>query len=160
MRYCCRILKERGGEGRTVITGVRAAESFKRAKRQLLEDDSKRNKSYVNIIIDWTDEEVWEFLRKYEVPYCSLYDEGWKRLGCVCCPNGNQKKQAERWPKIADAYRRACVKAYEVKLSKGLSFRDWQNGDEMFNWWITGAGKGPYREGVSYCDDDQSILFE
>jgi phosphoadenosine phosphosulfate reductase len=161
MRYCCRILKERGGENRTVLTGIRAAESFRRAKRQMIEQDTKRNKSYVNIIIGWSDDEVWEFLRKYKVPYCKLYDEGWKRLGCVCCPNGNQKKQAERWPKIADAYRRACIRACEERTRKGLPiYGHWTNGEEMFEWWIRGAGKGPYREGVTYCDDDQSVLFE
>jgi phosphoadenosine phosphosulfate reductase len=157
MRYCCRILKERGGENRVVLTGIRAAESIRRAKRQLIEEDTKRNKSYVNIIINWSDAEVWEFLRKYEVPYCKLYDEGWKRLGCVCCPNGNQRKQAERWPKIAQAYVRAMDRAMDRAMRLGYE-RSWSNGQEMFDWWISQSrGK---REGVSYCDDDQNVLFE
>ncbi len=159
MRYCCRILKERGGENRVVLTGIRAAESFKRKKRQLLEDDTKRNKYYVNIIIDWTNAEIWEFIHKYKVPYCSLYDEGWKRLGCVCCPNGNQQKQAERWPKIAQAYKRAMERAME-RATRLDYYRSWANGEEMFDWWITGQGKGRYREGITYCDDDQSVMFE
>jgi phosphoadenosine phosphosulfate reductase len=160
MRYCCRILKERGGEGRLVVTGIRAQESTKRAKRQLFEQGIKnKNKHYMNVIIDWSDTDVWEFLHKYNVPYCSLYDEGWKRLGCVCCPNGNQIKEAERWPKIADAYRRACIKAFDKKIESGRSYNDrWANGEEMFAWWINQSrGK---REGISYCDDDQNILFE
>lgn len=146
-----------GGENRVVLTGIRAAESIRRAKRQLIEEDTKRNKSYVNIIIDWSDAEVWEFLRKYEVPYCKLYDEGWKRLGCVCCPNGNQRKQAERWPKIAQAYVRAMDRAMDRAMRLGYE-RSWSNGQEMFDWWISQSrGK---REGVSYCDDDQNVLFE
>ena len=158
MRYCCRILKERGGEGRVVVTGVRKAESFKRSKRELYEKDLKFDKVYLNPIIEWSDAEIWEFIHKYDVLYCPLYDEGWKRLGCICCPNGNQKKQAERWPKIADAYRRACVRAFDVRKQKELPTR-WVSGEEMFNWWISGQGKG-YREGVSYCDDDQGVMFE
>lgn len=163
MRYCCRVLKERGGENRTVITGIRQQESAKRSKRRLTEQWHKNgiHKTFVNPIIDWTSAEVWEFLHKYEVSYCELYDEGWTRLGCVCCPNGNQQKQAERWPKIADAYRRACIRACEERTKKGLPiYGHWTNGEEMFNWWISGAGKGHYREGITYCDDDQSILFE
>lgn len=162
MRYCCRILKERGGEGRVVVTGIRQAESFKRSKRKMVEQCNKQsaNITYVNPIIDWVDTDVWEFLRKYEIPYCSLYDEGWKRLGCVCCPNGNQKKQAERWPKLANAYRRACIKACEKRIADGKPiYGHWTNGDEMFEWWISGAGK-PYREGMTYCDDDQTVMFE
>ncbi|HBC95037.1 MAG TPA: phosphoadenosine phosphosulfate reductase [Pelotomaculum sp.] len=162
MRYCCRVLKERGGEGRVVLTGIRKAESFKRSKRQMLEKSRQDpTKSYVNPIMDWTDEDVWRFIRTFNVPYCPLYDEGWKRLGCVCCPNGNQKKQAERWPKLADAYRRACIRAFNAKIASGRAYSyPWKDGDEMYEWWISGAGKGPYREGISYCDDDQSIMFE
>lgn len=161
VRYCCQILKEGGGEGRVVVTGVRHAESFRRSKRELIEQDTKRNKRYVNPIIDWSDDDVWEFIHKYSIPYCTLYDEGWKRLGCVCCPNGNQIEQAKRWPKIADAYRRACIRACEERIKKGLPiYGHWTNGEEMYEWWIGGAGKGPYREGISYCDDDQGVMFE
>ena len=158
MRYCCRILKERGGEGRLCLTGIRAAESNRRAKRQLIEQDKKRNKRYLNIIIDWTDAEIWEFIREYHISYCNLYDEGWKRLGCVCCPNANQIKQAERWPKIAEAYVRAMDRAMDRANRLGYE-RTWLNGQEMFDWWINGAGRGKYREGRTYCDDDQLVLF-
>ena len=37
MRYCCQVLKEGGGAKRSVVTGVRHAESAKRAKRQMVE---------------------------------------------------------------------------------------------------------------------------
>lgn len=161
-RYCCQILKERGGDGRTVVTGIRRAESFRRSKRQLVEPCLKAgsNKHFVNAILDWTDADVWEFLKGYGIPYCSLYNEGWKRLGCVCCPNANQVKQAERWPKIADGYRRACIRAFEKRIADGKPvYGHWTNGEEMFDWWIHGQGR-KYREGESYCDDDQSVLFE
>lgn len=152
IRYCCRILKERGGDGRVCVTGVRWQESHRRAKRQLVEacyrDGS--GKQYLNPIIEWTDDEVWEYIRKFNVPYCSLYDEGWKRLGCVCCPNANQKAQAERWPKLADSYRRACIRAYNAAIEKGLS-RTWKDGNEMYEWWISGQGNK---------DHDQEVLFE
>lgn len=165
MRYCCRILKERGGEGRVVVTGVRQAESSRRAKRQLWEKDRKLDKQYLNPIIDWSDGDVWEFISKYNVRYCKLYDEGWKRLGCVCCPMGNQQREAERWPKIADAYRRACIRAYEERLrkakEKGIEPNTrWDDGEQLYNWWISGQGRGRYRDGISYCDDDQGTIFE
>ena len=151
-RYCCRILKERGGDGRKVITGIRWAESNRRAKRKSVEacfhDDRK---FYINPIIEWSDADVWEFIRANNLPYCSLYDEGWKRLGCVCCPNANQKQQAERWPKIANAYRRACIRSFDKAISEGKS-RTWKDGNEMFEWWISGAGNKE--------DPDQTVMFE
>jgi phosphoadenosine phosphosulfate reductase len=154
-RYCCAELKERGGEGRVCITGIRQQESNKRSKRKMVEQCrmSGSTKSYVNPIIDWSEQEVWEFIRKYNVPYCSLYDEGWKRLGCVCCPNGNQRKQAERWHKIAEGYKRACIKAWDNAMAKGLERYGWTNGEEMYEWWISGAGSHNQ-------EDDQTVIFE
>jgi|SRR5665647_1185608 len=157
MRYCCRILKEGGGKGRTVMTGIRQSESHKRSKRKLIEPCLATGslKTYVNPILDWSDSDVWEFIRKYKVPYCKLYDEGWKRLGCVCCPNGNQLKEAERWPKIAAGYKRACIRAYDRKIASGKKYKytDLQNGEQMYEWWISG---GSSKEQM----DDQAVIFE
>jgi phosphoadenosine phosphosulfate reductase len=153
MRYCCRILKERGGAGRLVVTGIRKAESHKRSKRKTVESCFQDEaKTYINIIIDWSDEEVWQYIKDNNLLYCSLYDEGWKRLGCVCCPNTNQQRDAKRWPKIADAYRRACIKAYNSAIAKGLKRNNWSSGDELFEWWISGKG--------NTGDSDQGVLFE
>ena len=154
MRYCCRILKERGGDGRFVVTGVRKAESHKRAGRRMVEScrQSTAGRIFIHPIIEWSDDEVWQYIRENDVNYCRLYDEGWKRLGCVCCPNANQQKQAERWPKLAASYKRACVRAYQAGLERGKKYRDnWQNGEDMYNWWISGQGSTDY---------DQGVLFE
>ena len=153
IRYCCRILKERGGAGRRVVTGIRRAESHKRSKRKSVESCFQDEaKTYINIIIDWSDDEVWDYIKSNNLPYCHLYDEGRKRLGCVCCPNGNQQIDAKRWPKIAGAYRRACIKAYDSAIEKGLKRSNWNNGDELYEWWISGKGNNG--------DPDQGVLFE
>ena len=108
VRYCCQALKEGGGKGRFVVTGVRHAESAKRAKRQMVETcRHNRGKQYIHPIIDWSDAEVWEYIHTYNVPYCKLYDEGYKRLGCIMCPYQGPKgmrRGAERWPQYAKAY--------------------------------------------------------
>jgi len=150
-RYCCRILKEHGGRGRTVLTGIRWAESSRRTQRKMTEPcfrDSRR--FYINPIIDWSDDEVWEYIHSNKIRYCILYNEGWKRLGCVLCPNGNQKEQAKRWPKIANSYRRACIKAFNKAIANNKK-RTWNNGDEMYDWWISNGHRG---------DPDQTVMFE
>jgi phosphoadenosine phosphosulfate reductase len=142
MRYCCRQLKEGGGAGRVVATGVRAAESRKRAKRRLVEACHNGGKrTLLHPIIDWSEEDVWGYIRERELPYCSLYDEGWTRLGCVMCPNGGPKRMARdaaRWPKLANAYRRACRAAYAQRAARGIVM-DWADGDAMYEWWLSGA---------------------
>jgi len=41
----------------------------------------------VSPIFEWTERDVWEFLNKVVcVPHCELYDKGYRRIGCICCP--------------------------------------------------------------------------
>lgn len=53
-----------------------------------------KDKIIINPIIDWTDQDVWEFLNDVvKVPHCSLYDEGLHRIGCILCPMSNYKQK-------------------------------------------------------------------
>lgn len=58
----------------------------------------------ISPIIHWTETDVWEFLNNImEVPHCSLYDEGWHRLGCIGCPMSSPKQKAienKRYPHV------------------------------------------------------------
>jgi len=139
VRYCCEKLKEQGGSGRVVVTGVRSGESIKRSKRKMNEVCyTDPTKTYLHTIIDWSDTDVWEFLKSNNIPYCKLYKEGYSRLGCVLCPLKSQRervKDLNRYPRIADAYKRAIIRAYDSRErpSKGIT-----SGEDMFNWWISG----------------------
>jgi phosphoadenosine phosphosulfate reductase len=161
IRFCCDWLKERGGEGRTVVTGVRREESFGRSERPVYTPwySGKRTRKIIkyvlNPIVDWTILDIWNYINDNKIPYCSLYDEGWDRIGCVMCPMAGpvkQKMDAERWPKIADAYRRACGKAFQRKLNNGKQM-EWQSGDDMYEWWISGKASDKR-------DPDQTVMFE
>ena len=107
VRYCCQELKERGGGGRRVLTGVRRAESAKRAKRQQVESSYKdEHKRYFHVIFHWSDEDVWEYIRSRSLPYCSLYDEGFHRgfssPWLHLLPNGNGKRANSRRGTLAE----------------------------------------------------------
>lgn len=141
-RYCCEVLKERGGDGRFVITGIRAAESRQRSKRKVVElcyTKTTKGKRILNPIIDWDDRDVWKYIKINNLPYCSLYDEGFRRLGCVMCPLAGRIKQlreAKRWPWIKDRY----IKAFGDCVAKRIKDRmptTWENGQDMYNWWVT-----------------------
>lgn len=141
MRYCCEYLKERGGDGRIVLTGIRAEESARRAKRQMVESCFKSQKRFVHPVIDWTERDVWQFIHENRLPYCGLYDEGFKRIGCIMCPYGHKThmlEQARRWPKYYDAYVRAFAKMIEQPKRTGASWL-WQTGQEVMDWWLNDA---------------------
>lgn len=106
--------------------------------REWLEWCYQRNKTVINSIIDWTDDEVWEFIKEFNVPYCKLYDQGHKRLGCIACPmsgGGRMKKELERYPKYKNAYQRAFDKMIEARKEKGLK-TEWKTGEDVMKWWI------------------------
>lgn len=151
-RFCCEYLKEHSGGGRIVLTGIRWQESWRRKKRSMVETCRwVKAKSFLHPIIDWTTAEVWEYIKHNELPYCSLYDEGFHRLGCVLCPMTTARqaqRDKERWPKIANAWLRACQRFY-AKGSDGT--RRWDSAEDMFEWWLS-------RKAIA-GDDDQHSMF-
>lgn len=107
--------------------------------RQLLDACVTRHKTCLNPIIDWTDEEVWDFIRTEKIPYCELYDEGWHRLGCIGCPLARQhgrEKEFARWPKYKRGYLRAFAKMVKAREEKGLSTARLPDATAVFNWWM------------------------
>jgi phosphoadenosine phosphosulfate reductase len=164
VRYCCSELKERGGNGKVIVTGVRWAESIRRkttrrhfevktskAKDKLMFYDNYEGREQfkvcqikkgfiINPIVDWTDEEVWEFIKFYKLPYCCLYDQGKKSIGCIGCPmQGAKGMEADfkKYPKFKAAYIHAFEKMIEAMPIKP----QWKNGEEVFNWWLYGNHK-------------------
>ena len=166
VRYCCEALKEHGGEGAFTVTGVRWQESRKRKQRTSLEiltskdriylncdnEESRRQvetcalkgKRVLNPIIDWTEEEVWRFIRTYGLPYCVLYDLGFQRLGCLGCPlasTKNREREFARYPQYARAYIRAFDRMVEARMASGKPRGSWKDGESVFWWWMYGNGK-------------------
>lgn len=110
--------------------------------RRLVENCYKRTKVTVNPIIDWDDSEVWEYIKANNIPYCSLYDEGWQRLGCIGCPMARQhgrEREFLRWPKYKNAYLLAFEKMLEERKKKGKLSADSKIGltaQSVYNWWM------------------------
>lgn len=157
-RWCCEEYKECGGIGRFVITGIRKAESNNRKNRRMVEVCFRDNtKKFMNVIIDWKDGDVWEFIRKYKIPYCKLYDEGWKRIGCLFCPcttKINRIREVELYPRFVKQFIRSFEKLYNDRKLKGCeSVNRWKSGEEMFWWWINDNRQ-------SYYNKNQIVIFE
>lgn len=106
--------------------------------RDAMEMCYRTRQTLINPIVDWDDDDVWEFIHKYNVPYCGLYDQGYKRLGCIGCPMSSTKhrlSEFERYPK----FKRQYLKAFEKMLNRikeaGLA-TTWESADDVFNWWM------------------------
>jgi phosphoadenosine phosphosulfate reductase len=138
-KWCCEALKERGGEGRFVVTGIRWAESTRRQTRQMVEHCIPLRKRMLHPILDWSDAETWEFIHQQELAYCSLYDEGFERLGCILCPSECNptriQMQIDRWPQFVKAYIKTFDKLIRLRREAGRKCT-WNSGQELFDWWI------------------------
>lgn len=105
-----------------------------------------RNKgdTVVNPIYEWTDADIWQYIRDNKLKINPMYECGYSRVGCVLCPLSaykNKLKDIAEYPKYAAAYKRAfdrmIEKAREKAIQKGEEYRgDWNTGDEVFEWWI------------------------
>lgn len=96
--------------------------------RRTVEQCYRTRKVLVNPIVDWTDEDVWEYLNEVvKVPHCELYDQGITRIGCIGCPlagSENMKRDFERYPKYKENYIRAfdrMIKNHpnEIRIATG-----------------------------------------
>lgn len=167
-RYCCLVFKEQSGVGSFIATGVRKAESNNRQARTELEgimpkkansiksnfdiilsgdNDEKRlliehckikGKMTVNPIIDWTDRDVWQFIKSENIKVNPLYQCGYNRVGCIGCPMAGRKGQLKEfadYPTYKKAYIHAFDRLVEVNKSKG-KITEWENGQDVFDWWI------------------------
>lgn len=138
MRYCCKELKEHSGGKRVKLLGVRAEESVKRKGRSVVDFSSPLGK-VINLIYDWTEDDVWKFIHCNLIDYCKLYDEGWERIGCVGCPLTYHVKTEfdfEKYPLYMKAYINAFDKMIEYQKSIGKERRAWKTGLEVFDWWV------------------------
>ena len=112
--------------------------------RRLVEQCYKRHKTNLNPIIDWSDDNVWDFIKGNRIPYCSLYDEGFHRLGCIGCPHGMTKgreRDFKRWPKYKEFYIRAFRRMLEIRKERNLPIKaigSWENAtvQDVWNWWM------------------------
>lgn len=179
-RYCCDHLKERGGKYRKKVTGVRWAESKKRAdnsdivkiigkpamvkkileengnvdfsinsyggvvlntdnaeSREVVESCYRSTSTLINPIIDWTDQDVWDFLHHYGCKSNPLYECGYKRIGCIGCPLGgfaSQKREFARYPQYKKLYMHAFDRMIKERERRGLP-TVWKSGAECMAWW-------------------------
>ena len=106
--------------------------------RRLFEQCQLKAKMVVNPIIDWTDRDIWKFIRGEHLNVNSLYQMSYDRVGCIGCPIAGRRT---RWREFADfpqykqAYIRAFDKMIRIREARGLETR-WRSGEEVFVWWM------------------------
>ncbi|MGE5651152.1 phosphoadenylyl-sulfate reductase [Noviherbaspirillum sp. UKPF54] len=104
-KECCRIrkvepLKRALAGNKAWITGQRRAQSTTRAELAVQEDDAAHGMAKFNPLADWSEEDVWNYIRSNNVPYNPLHDKGYPSIGCEPCTRAIQPGEdvrAGRW---------------------------------------------------------------
>jgi phosphoadenosine phosphosulfate reductase len=98
---CCSVRKidtfRRAIAGRDAwITGIRRGQSAGRAAAAALAWDAAYGLHKISPLLDWTEDEVWEYIRKKRLPYNALHDSGFPSIGCAPCTRAVQPGEEER----------------------------------------------------------------
>jgi phosphoadenosine phosphosulfate reductase len=104
-KECCRVRKVeplgRALAGKQAwITGQRRAQSTTRAELAVQEDDTAHGMAKFNPLADWSEQDVWEYIRTNGVPYNALHERGYPSIGCEPCTRAIQPGEdvrAGRW---------------------------------------------------------------
>ncbi|MGE0077571.1 MAG: phosphoadenylyl-sulfate reductase [Bacteroidales bacterium] len=104
-KECCNIRKieplQRAFQGLDVwICGLRREQSTTRTQNQLVEWDGANGLIKLNPLIDWTEQQVWDYIKTNGVPYNILHDKGFPSIGCQPCTRAifpGEDVRAGRW---------------------------------------------------------------
>lgn len=118
--------------------------------RRLVEQCYRTSMTMLNPIVDWSDDEVWEFLHYYGCEANPLYKCGKTRVGCIGCPmQGGKRMKSDfaKYPAYRLNYVRAFEKMLQTRIKKGLGNSvGWTDGESVIRWWVG--------------DDPRQITFE
>lgn len=112
---------------RVPIIGTTASESALRAQKFLQNGFCvmEGKKAQCTPMSIWTDDDVWEYIHRFNLPYCKIYDMGYDRTGCVFCMFGaHLDKEPNRFQKLQRTHPdlwRYCMKPYD---DGGLGLRE------------------------------------
>lgn len=159
-RYCCQVLKERASQHRVVVIGVRKEESVTRRGYAVAEKEGSRKatkqkfdfdnrderiiapcqakaKIKIHPILDWSNAEVWAYLRDCKTEINAVYNMGFSRCGCIGCPMAGKSryKEFQVWPAFEKMYRHAFGRMIEAREAMGKPNQH-KTADEVFRRWM------------------------
>lgn len=100
-KMCCRIrklepLKRALGNYQAWICGLRRSQSDYRGNSQAIEWDSAHQMFKINPLINWSEQDVWDYIKANNVPYNKLHDRGYPSIGCACCTRSVEHGESSR----------------------------------------------------------------
>ena len=104
-KLCCHVRKivplRRALSGMDAwITGLRREQSVTRTDLKIVEWDAANGLIKINPLLEWSEGQVWDFIKQHDIPYNKLHDQGFPSIGCQPCTRAIEKGEdlrAGRW---------------------------------------------------------------
>lgn len=178
IRWCCAEYKEKSGAGKVTLIGIRHEESVRRSKRKEVSINTKgkrkemtfdqwseheekmvtcvegKDSILVSPIIHWTEKDVWSFLNSNNIPHCSLYDEGYRRIGCILCPMSSYKQKIQECNRFPHA-KHKWLNTIQSLIDRGYYKKGLGTPEFIFQWWISGKSFNKF-----YADEVMQLKLE
>ncbi len=99
-----------------LITGVRADEHAQRSQETHFSARATPPHTRINPVLEFTEADIWNYIHQHELPYCTLYDQGYRSIGCMPCT----KKVSD--PKAPERTGRSLAKEEIMAKLRGLGY--------------------------------------
>lgn len=107
--------------------------------RRLVEHCYRTTSTMINPIIDWTDDDVWDFLAYYGCESNPLYQCGHSRIGCIGCPMASNAQRLNELEVKYPKYKQLYISAFDRMLAAHpeVNYQEnWRTGQGVYNWWL------------------------
>jgi len=87
---CCEVrklnpLRRALAEHNAWVCGLRREQAPTRSAVAVVEWDERHDMVKVNPLVNWSEPQIWDYIRAHDVPYNQLHDKGFRSIGCACC---------------------------------------------------------------------------
>jgi len=104
-KLCCSVRKTRPSKKALEtldvwICGLRKDQSLERFYTKMVSWDEANGLIKINPLLNWSSKDVWDYIRKHDIPYNSLHDKGFPSIGCQPCTRAVEKgadPRSGRW---------------------------------------------------------------
>jgi phosphoadenosine phosphosulfate reductase len=82
------------------VTGIRKEQSITRILTEVVEYDQFTGKIKINPLLEWTEDDLWKYIKTYNVPFNKLHEKGFPSIGCQPCTRAikeGEDVRAGRW---------------------------------------------------------------
>jgi phosphoadenosine phosphosulfate reductase len=111
------------------------------------------DKIIISPIFQWTNRDVWSFLKENNIPTCELYRLGFHRIGCMFCPMASKKEKRLELKLFGNFAEKIYIKSIRTLMNQG-KYQEFRSAEDVFMWWISNTNRDEWLLSQKYKKAD------